>query len=113
MNDTKEVKYKIYQLSNLQDKEQCKVAFKDWSDVKSKFNKDYYEEVYSGSLESDLDVNVDECTAEILELIYSKFNANKPKDYKGRSLSTSDLVEINSKTYYCAWIGWVDITKYM
>lgn len=49
-----------------------------------------YDRVYDGKLD---------CNS--LETIYEKFNINHPADYKGRSLSVSDVVEIReSDTLY-------------
>ena len=56
-----------------------------------------YDEVFSG------EVNCDN-----LEDVFEMFNINQPKDYKGRSLSISDVVEVNdNKTtyHYCDEYG--------
>lgn len=59
-----------------------------------------YETVYTGYIEgSD--------PAEILEKLYIKFNLNHPSDYRGRSLSVSDLVALeDTGTYFCDSFGW-------
>ena len=70
-----------------------------------------YEMVYSGYLE-----NHESDTSNVLEDIYTMFNINHPKDFKGHSLSISDVVVIKtekqSKAYYVDSIGFADITEY-
>ncbi|MBR3293777.1 MAG: DNA primase, partial [Oscillospiraceae bacterium] len=45
----------------------------------------------------------------VLERLYEIFNLNHPKDYRGRSLSMSDVVELyddtSRKYYYCDETG--------
>lgn len=76
---------------------------------KDKFFIDQYEKVYSGNLDGG-----DKDTEEILEDIFTTFNTNHPKDFKGHSLSVSDIVRLTIndiyRWYYCNMAGWVDIT---
>ena len=64
-----------------------------------------YDRVYDGKLD---------CNS--LETIYEKFNINHPADYKGRSLSVSDVVEIresdtlNPSFYFVDSIGFKSIS---
>lgn len=64
-----------------------------------------YDRVYDGKLD---------CNS--LETIYEKFNINHPADYKGRSLSVSDVVEIresdtlNPGFYFVGSIGFKSIS---
>lgn len=52
-----------------------------------------------------------------LEELYVRFNTNHPKDFKGHSMSVSDVIEIvNSDTietgfYFCDDIGFHKLTK--
>lgn len=55
-----------------------------------------------------------EVDCKTLEDVYRMFNLNHPKDYKGRSLSVSDVVEVvkdngNSDFYFCDSIGFKQI----
>ena len=62
-----------------------------------------YETVYTGEI-TVTDPNT------ILDQIYTIFNTAIPADYRGRSLSVSDLVAIeNTGTYFCDSIGWKQI----
>lgn len=55
-----------------------------------------------------------EVDCKTLEDVYQMFNLNHPKDYKGRSLSVSDVVEVikdeeTSEFYFCDSIGFKQI----
>lgn len=58
-----------------------------------------YEQVYIGKIEStDIQKSLNE--------LFRKFNIELPENYKGRSLSVSDVVKIGNEYYYCDSIGW-------
>ena len=65
---------------------------------------EYYEKTYEGNIDTD---KTDEF--EILEEIFTLLNINHPEDYKGHSLSVSDIVVLNDKKYYCNSYGWDEI----
>lgn len=63
--------------------------------------KEQYKTVYSGTIEEgDLNKN------QILENIFIKFNVSHPEDFKGHSLSTSDIVVLDNEAYLCDMVGW-------
>ena len=94
------MKYRIFQLQNIQD---CLYAFMPWTVAKKYISLDDYKMVYEGEIQTeDFD--------KALEELFIKFNTDHPKDFKGHSLSVSDLIEIDNKLYYCDSIGWQDIT---
>ena len=63
--------------------------------------KEEYKTVYSGTIEEgDLNKN------QILENIFIKFNVSHPEDFKGHSLSMSDIVVLDNETYLCDMVGW-------
>lgn len=66
-----------------------------------------YETVYTGEITvTDPGTN----PGKILEKIYTIFNTSLPADYRGRSLSVSDLVAIgNTGIFFCDSIGWKQI----
>ena len=99
------INYKIYQLSDLEDKKQLKIAFKDFSWIKDDFDFSYYKNIYQGSLEADTDR-----IKAILDILFTKFNINPPQDFNGHSLSVSDIIEIDGKYWYCDFVGWKNIT---
>jgi hypothetical protein len=67
-----------------------------------KFNPNIYTEVYCGEMD-----------VEDAEDVYMKLQGRKPKGYKGHSLSISDLVQMDGKTYYCDSFDFVDVTHKM
>ena len=93
---------RIYQIDINKDKNHVK--FMPFDFVKN-FDFSIYNEVWSGELEN--------CS---LEEIFRFFNLNHPWDFKGHSLSVSDIVQIiDSHTnvlngyYYCDSVGWKKI----
>ena len=68
---------------------------------------DLYNEVYSGKVEGRSEFF--DNTKELCDNIYMKFNLNHPADFKGHSLSTSDIVKIENHYYYCDDYGWVEV----
>ena len=62
-----------------------------------------YETVYTGYIAGNN-------PEEILEKLYIQFNCNHPSDYRGRSLSVSDLIALeDTGTYFCDSFGWKQI----
>lgn len=97
------MKIRIYQIDL--DLDINRLAFLPYEYIQTKQNSpavdaEIYRRVYEGSIE-----------ANNLEDVYRIFNIDRPKDYKGRSLSVSDVVEIvgaeskESGFYYCDSIG--------
>ena len=93
------MKYTIYQV----DPHFCDYAFEWWDWCKDEFNFSDYNLIYEGEIEVE-DIN------KTLEDLFRIFNNERPSDFKGHSLSVSDLVEIDNKFYYCDSHGWIDIT---
>lgn len=63
------------------------------------FDLNDYHTVYNGSITADNQT-------EALEQLYTIFNINHPNDFKGHSLSVSDVVKLNDTLFYCNRIGW-------
>lgn len=63
------------------------------------FSMDDYRVVYSGKIEG-------EKPMEVLEDLFYVFNMKHPKDFKGHSLSVSDIVILDGENYYCDRAGW-------
>ncbi len=92
-------KIRIYQLDENNEKARS-LMFLSYYDVKRKLKQDLYKVVYDGEVEDDLD----------LDGIYQRFNiGRKPEDYKGHSLSTSDIVYMDEKFWFCNDYGWVEV----
>lgn len=62
-----------------------------------------YDLVYTGSLDDFEDSNK-------LEAIYTKFNLDRPEDFKGHSLSVSDIIVMNNEAHYVDSYGFVDVS---
>lgn len=80
----------------------CKYAYRSLDSI-DYVHHEYYEKTYEGEIETDKTNEF-----EILEEIFTLLNVNHPEDYKGHSLSVSDIVMINNKKYYCDSFGWVE-----
>lgn len=98
---------KIYQATGNTDFDPSFMHFsivrKTIPDFKEKL-KEYYKEVYRYE-EAD---STNEMA--LLEKIYTKFNIDRPEDFKGHSLSVSDIVDLDGKLYYCDAYSWEEIT---
>ena len=46
-----------------------------------------------------------------LDGIFHKFNVAHPEDFKGYSLSMSDIVEMDGKFFYCDSYSWENVTE--
>lgn len=93
------MKYKIKQIK---DAENCAYAFKHYEWAKNVIDLNDYEVVYEGELDYPEMPNA-------LEELFEIFNNKRPKDFEGRSMSISDIVEIDGKNYYCDFVGWVEL----
>ncbi len=98
---------KIYQINTERDKH--RVAFMASNDFpKFTGSNEVDSSIYDCAYKGDVDCNT-------LEEIYQKFNLDHPNNYKGRSLSVSDVVEVvNSDNvengfYYCDDVGYKKI----
>ena len=92
-------KYDICQLSNYTD-----YMFENWNYAKEHgFDLFDYKKVYSGEEEAR-----DE--RDLLDYLFEKFNINHPEDFRGHSVSVSDLILIYNENiasvYYCDSFGW-------
>jgi len=69
-----------------------------------KITRDLYEKVWEGEIEASGNVY------ETLEQIFCQFNiGRKPEGYKGHSLSVSDIIQLDDKSYYCDSFGFEEI----
>jgi len=100
--------FSIYQINT--DRDTARVCFLGYDSLEKfqhskEINATIYDKVYSGEME---------CSS--LESIYRKFNIEHPADYKARSLSVSDVVEIresdtlNPGFYFVDNIGFKSIS---
>ena len=94
------ITYKIHQIKDI---ENTDYAFRGWDP--KKFNFSDYECRYEGEFTDDT-----KTATEICEVIFYIFNMRRPEDFKGHSLSMSDVIEldtgVSSRLYYCDMCGW-------
>ena len=94
------ITYKIHQIKDI---ENTDYAFRGYDPKKFNFND--YECRYEGEFTDDT-----KTATEICEVIFYVFNMRRPEDFKGHSLSMSDVIEldtgISQRLYYCDMCGW-------
>lgn len=59
---------------------------------------DNYDMVYEFEMQSADEWHLDD--------LYDIFNRAKPSDFKGHSMSASDVIEVDGEFWYCDSIGW-------
>ena len=98
------MQYKIFQLTNIRTTD---YSFMSWDFAKDHgFNPADYYEVYYGEMEQEY----------ILDNLWVKFNIDHPADFRGHSLSVSDVIGLKKPEndywyyYYCDSLGWKEIT---
>ena len=88
-------KYTIYQIKKGEEYHHSR--FTDWKGLKRyniPFDKNSYEAVYGGYL---TDISRSQNRAVILDDIFRKFNVDRPEDFRGHSLSVSDIIVLEDK----------------
>lgn len=87
--------YKIYQINSKRDNDnKLFVNLKEGEKV----NPEMYDRVFDGHIDVDT-----------LEGVFMNFNINLPPNFRGRSMSVSDVVVVNNKAYICQNIGFEEI----
>ena len=94
------MKYEIYQLKLIPKNDNrffmdsSWIGNKNWNDIK-----ELYENVYTYEHDTD-----------DLEIIFEKFNIDRPEDFTGHSLSMSDIIMVDGEdAYYVDTIGFKHI----
>lgn len=94
------MKYKLLQIKDFENNNYLFRSY-DWA-KDCGFKLEDYEVVYEGEVRDDK-VNV------ILEDLFYTFNVNHPEDFKGHSMSVSDVVYLDGKYYYTDSIGFKEV----
>lgn len=95
------MKYKLLQIKDI---ENCSYMFSSFNFAQQKgFSLHDYEIVYEGEIE-------DYSIEYTLEKLFEIFNTFPPEDFRGHSMSVSDVVELNGVYYYCDHVGFKKIT---
>ena len=64
-----------------------------------------YKKIYEGEIDSD---GTDE---NVLDEIFSKYQSVKPEGYSGRSVSVSDMITLDGKTFFTDSFGFKRLSK--
>ncbi len=109
-----DITYAIYQLKDTP--ESRKLLFMPLRSLKSKeisVLPGRYDCVYSGQLTPAADRQTDQ---EFLDWLFFQFNMNHPQDFRGHSLSVSDVVTIDregrARAYYVDVVGFTEIPSF-
>ena len=98
------MKYKILQLKDIK---ATNYAFMSYDFAKKhNFSLDDYSVVYEGEIE------VGRYIENTLENIFTKFNINRPEDFKGHSMSVSDIVILGGEYWYTDSFGFKRLNKH-
>lgn len=103
--------YHIFQIGDIG---KTMYAFRPWEDARELFSFSDYTCTYHDRIEAD-------SHREALSELFFRFNMDRPGDFKGHSMSVSDIVVLlgdaspfedrGERWYYCDDYGWTDITE--
>ncbi len=86
----------------------CFLPLRYWEKANITLNRAFYNKVYERTDEIDQNLPI----KRYLEQLFEEFNRNHPEDYKGRSMSTSDIVIVNDIPYFCDSVGFEQLDKF-
>ncbi len=76
------------------------------------FSADNYEKVYSGTVDA-----ASKSNAEVLESLFERFNLQHPADFRGHSMSVSDVVVLHENgrdtAHFCDSIGFAEMPQFL
>ena len=98
------MKYKLLQIKDFKNNNYMFMNY-DWAKEKG-FKLEDYEVVYEGEY---FEVANDVIVLIILEDLFYTFNVNRPKDFRGHSMSVSDVIYLDGKYYYTDSIGFKEV----
>lgn len=67
--------------------------------VKHGLNIEHYDKVYEGEIQDGFS------DMAVCEMLFEKFNIDRPEDFEGHSLTTSDIVILDGRKYYTDFVG--------
>ena len=91
------MKYEILQLTREHIRDYGFDSY-DWA-VKHGLSIDHYDKVYEGEIQDGFS------DMAVCEMLFEKFNIDRPADFRGHSLSVSDIVVLDGRKYYTDMIG--------
>ena len=104
----KVAKYELFQIKRGSNGDAYRFKGMDFANEKKLIiDREDYESVYKGELKS----------GESLDTLYEKFNLYHPKDFRGHSMSVSDVVVIEDekgkKAYYVNSFGFCELPQFL
>ena len=100
------MRYKLFQIKDWENNSYVFRSFDSIRNKKNGFSFTDYELVYEGEID-DNEINF------VLEELFVLFNlSDRPEGFKGRSMSVSDIVELDGEYYYCDIFGFKKITDF-
>ena len=97
----------IYQINPDMDDE--RLAFTDYLKDGRAVPDEIYECVYEGEIDIQIGPDIENPTHDILEYIFELSNTGDIDGGTGKSLSVSDIVELDGKYYFCSNVGWKEV----
>ena len=70
---------------------------------------EHFDSLYDKIYETVIDNSGDDMA--VLDAIFAEYNRKPPEDFKGHSISMSDVISIAGRKYYCDAIGWKALMK--
>lgn len=105
-------KFEIYQLKyNEETKDIHYVSFDTMSESGKSPDISTYDKVYEGDFAEFEQAG--DTVKQQLEAIFKKFNSERPNDFKGHSLSVSDVVVINGNAHYVDTFGFRELPNFL
>ena len=103
--------FEIYQLKNIEENHGIKFeSLERLAELGQKPDFSNYDKIYEGDLSA---VNVrGDTVGDKLEAVFVKFNLDRPEDFKGHSLSVSDVVVMDDKAYYVDSVGFQPLKEF-
>lgn len=95
------IKYKIYQVKDGLTRDFGFMGLHVMKSLGVEIDLSNYDMVYESESEHDI--------PRMLDALFMKFNEKPPEDYKGRSMSVSDIIEVHGSYYYCDSFGWENV----
>lgn len=98
-------KFKLYQVKDDKTRDYGFMGLDMMVSLGIQVDLDNYDLVYEGTHDSEA-----QSLLGIQEELFRKFNLEHPEDFKGRSMSVSDILEIDGEHYFCDSFGWNKVT---
>lgn len=101
------IHYEIFQIEH-NEKSRGRIFAELSEDIKTvNLKEDNYKKIFEGELEQNSKRRVQPNL--VLNYLFEVFNIHHPNEFKGRSLSVSDIVKVNNQYYHCQSVGWKEV----